>query len=121
MMPGPQIRPLAAFVFLAALAGCSTAPFSVAGSDEAVAEARAEGAGMLPRLQPFAFGMCYSPMLNEEPEIEEEAAYECSGGRLVRMGEDFFWNQCSLSQPHRVNFVCYPPDKTKRRPTAQSE
>lgn len=120
MTPGPLIRPLAAFVLLAVLAGCSTAPFSVVGSDEAVAEARAEGADMLPRLKPFAFGMCHSPILNEEPEIEEEAAYECDGGRLVRKGEDFFWNQCSLSQPHRVNFICYPPDKT-RRPTAQSE
>ena len=85
------------------------------------AEAKAEAGNLLPRLKPYAFGLCYSPMFNEDPQIEEEAAYECDGGRLVRKDEDFFWNGCSLSQPHRVNFVCYPPDKAKRRSTAQPQ
>lgn len=116
-----QTRPLAAVFLLAALTACSAAPFRVAGSDDTVSEARAEGAKTLPRLRPYAFGMCYSPMVNEDPEIDEEAAYECEGGRLVRKDEDFFWNDCSLSQPHRVNFICFPPDKAKPRPTAQSQ
>lgn len=112
------LRPLAGLFLLAGLAGCSTAPFSVEGSDEAQEEAKAQAANVLPRLRPYAFGLCYSPMFNEDPEIEEEAAYECDGGRLLRKDEDFFWNGCSLSQPHRVNFVCFPPDKSKRRPSS---
>lgn len=112
---GLRIRPLAAVFLLAALSACSAMPFRVTGSDAAADAARAESAGILPRLQPYAFGLCYSPMVNEDPEIEAEAAYQCDGGRLVRQEEDFFWNGCSLSQPHRVNFICFPPDKTKRQ------
>ena len=112
------LRPLAGLILLAALAGCSTAPFPVEGSVEAQDEAKVQAANVLPRLRPYAFGLCYSPMFNEDLEIEEEAAYECDGGSLIRMEEDFFWNGCSLSQPHRVNFVCFPPDKLKRRPSS---
>ncbi len=75
---------------------------------------------MLPRLRPYAFGLCYSPMVNWDSEVKEEAAYQCDGGRLERLDEDFFWNACSISQPHRVNFICFPPDKSRPRPTAQN-
>ena len=113
------LRPLAGIALMVALAGCSTAPFKVEGSDEATVGASVQAVNVLPRLRPYAFGLCYSPMFNEDPEIYEEAAYECDGGSLVRMDEDFFWNGCSLRQPHRQNFVCFPPDKLKRRPTAE--
>ena len=99
-----------------ALAGCSMAPFQVEGSDAARSAAEAEGAEMLPRLQPRAIGICYSPAFNEPAEVEAEAIYRCDGGRVVKQDEDVFWNGCSLSQPHRINYVCYPPDKAKRLP-----
>jgi len=102
----------------AGLAGCSFAPFEVDGSDDAVATAAAQAGELLPRLQPRAIGVCYSPAFNDPAEVEAEAVYLCEGGRLERLDEDFFWNGCSLSQPHRVNYVCYPPDKAKR-PRAQ--
>lgn len=98
----------------AALAGCSMAPFEVEGSDAAIAAAKAEAGDLLPRLQPRAIGVCYSPAFNEPAEVEAEAVYLCEGGRLVKQDEDFFWNGCSLTQPHRTNYVCYPPDKAKR-------
>lgn len=97
----------------AALAGCSMAPFQVAGSETAQDAAAAEGTDMLPRLKPRAFGICYSPAFNEPAEIEAEAVYRCDGGRVVQQDEDVFWNGCSLSQPHRINYLCYPPDKAK--------
>mgnify|MGYP006171038715 CR=1 FL=1 len=79
------------------------------------AAAKADSAGLLPRLQPRPLGICYSPTFNEPADVEAEAVYRCGeGGRLVRQDEDFFWNGCSLTQPHRVNYVCYPPDKAKR-------
>lgn len=98
----------------AGLAGCSFAPFEVEGSEHAVETARAQAGGLLPRLQPRAIGVCYSPAFNEPAEVEAEAVYRCEGGRLEKLDEDFFWNGCSLSQPHRVNYVCYPPDKAKQ-------
>ncbi|NIA70115.1 hypothetical protein HBA54_16030 [Pelagibius litoralis] len=119
MKRGLPIGPLAVIFLSGALAACSTLPFPVQGSDAAVAEATAKQADVLPRLQPYAFGLCYSPVVNEDAEIEEEAAYQCDGGRLIRQDEDFFWNECSLSQPHRVSYVCFPPDKAKRRITIQ--
>src|SRR3546814_11187830 len=69
---------------------------------------------MLPRLRPRALVVFYSRAFNEPAEVEAEAVYLCEGGRLVKQDEDFFWNGCSLTQPHRINYVCYPPDKAKR-------
>lgn len=110
-----RLAPVLAIGVAAGVAGCSMAPFQVTGSDAAVAAAQADQAGLLPRLQPRAIGICYSPTFNEPAEVEAEAVYRCGeGGRLVRQDEDFFWNGCSLTQPHRVNYVCYPPDKAKR-------
>jgi len=96
------------------LAGCSFAPYRVDGSDAAADAAKAQGAELLPRLRPRALGICYSPAFNDLAEVEAEAVYRCDGGRLEKLDEDFFWNGCSLSQPNRVNYICYPPDKAKR-------
>lgn len=104
----------------AALAGCSMAPFQVDGSDAAAEAAKAQGRDLLPRLQPRAIGVCYSPAFNEPAEVEAEAVYLCEGGRLERQDEDFFWNGCSLTQPNRINYVCFPPDKAKRLSTNDS-
>jgi hypothetical protein len=104
----------------AALAGCSMAPFRVEGSEEAAEAAEAQGRDLLPRLQPRAIGVCYSPAFNELAEVEAEAVYLCEGGRLEKLDEDFFWNGCSLTQPHRINYVCFPPDKAKRLSTNDS-
>jgi hypothetical protein len=110
-----RCAPLLLACAAAGLAGCSMAPFQVAGSEAAAAAAKAEAGDLLPRLQPRAIGICYSPSFNELADVEAEAVYRCGeGGRLVRQDEDFFWNGCSLTQPHRVNYVCYPPDKAKR-------
>lgn len=96
------------------LGGCSFAPYRVAGSDATAEAAKAQGAELLPRLQPRALGICYSPAFNDLAEVEAEAVYRCDGGRLEKRDEDIFWNGCSLSQPNRVNYICYPPDKAKR-------
>ena len=98
----------------AALAGCSMAPFQVTGSKAAAEAAQAEGADLLPRLKPRAIGVCYSPAFNDPADVEAEAVYRCDGGRVEKKDEDFFWNGCSLSQPNRVSYVCFPPDKAKR-------
>jgi hypothetical protein len=97
----------------AVLAGCSMSPFQVEGSEAAVTAARAGAGDLLPRLRPRAIGVCHSPSLNDPAEIEAEAAYLCEGGRLERLDEDAFWNGCSLSQPHRVSYVCYPADRVR--------
>lgn len=110
----PFRRPLGLFVLICAplfLAGCSMTPFPVDGSEAAQEAARAEGTDKIPRLRPRAIGICYSPAFNEPAEVEAEAIYRCDGGRVVQKDEDTFWNGCSLSQPHRINYVCYPPDK----------
>ena len=96
------------------LGGCSVAPYRVKGSDAAVESASAQSTDMLPRLQPHALGICYSPAFNDLAEVEAEAVYRCDGGRLEKVDEDFFWNGCSMSQPNRINYICYPPDKAKR-------
>jgi len=110
-------RPLGLLLMICAsvaLAGCAMAPFRVQGSDAAVEAAEAEGKDMLPRLRPRAFGICYSSAFNDPADVEAEAIYRCDGGRVVQKDEDVFWNGCSLSQPSRINYVCYPPDATKK-------
>ncbi|WP_340118464.1 hypothetical protein [Pelagibius sp. 7325] len=96
------------------LGGCSFAPYRVVGSDAAADAAAAQGADLLPRLRPLALGICYSPAFNDLAEVEAEAVYRCDGGRLEKIDEDVFWNGCSMSQPNRINYICYPPDKAKR-------
>lgn len=99
----------------AGLTGCSMAPFQVEGSEAAAEAAKAESADLLPRLQPRALGICYSPAFNELADVEAEAVYRCGeGGRVEKLDEDVFWNGCSLTQPHRINYVCYPPDRARR-------
>ncbi|MGF1592189.1 MAG: hypothetical protein ACFCUW_02855 [Kiloniellaceae bacterium] len=104
---------VAAVCAAAVVAGCSMAPFQVDGSETAVSTASAGAGDLLPRLRPRAIGVCYSPSFNDPADIEAEAAYLCAGGRLERLDEDAFWNGCSLSQPHRVSYVCYPADRVK--------
>src|SRR3546814_15304856 len=107
---GPRLLVLAA----AGLSGWGMWPCRVGGTEAAGEAAKADSAGMRPRLQPRALGVCYSRAFNGPAEVEAEAVYLCEGGRLVKQDEDFFWNGCSLTQPHRINYVCYPPDKAKR-------
>jgi len=113
----PRIGLVLSLCAAAVLAGCSFAPYRVEGSDEAAEAAKAESADLLPRLQPYAIGICYGPAFNELAEVEAEAVYRCDGGRLEKKDEDFFWNGCSLSQPNRISYVCFPPDKAKRLDT----
>ena len=113
---GPRLGLTLLVLAAAALTGCSTAPFGVVGSRAAVAAAQAEGQGMVPRLRPRAIGVCYSSAVNEPAAIEAEALYLCDGGRVVQQDEDVFWNGCSLTQPRRISYICYPPDKARRVP-----
>jgi len=113
---GPRVGLTLMLISVAALAGCSTAPFGVTGSDAAVAAANEQGADMLPRLRPRALAICYSSAVNEPADIEAEAIYLCDGGRLEKIDEDTFWNGCSLTQPERISYICFPPDKAKRLP-----
>jgi len=114
MSLSPVFRLLLVLGAGAALSACSTAPFQVEGSDAAVASAKAQAGDTLPRLQPRAYGVCYSSAFNEPEDVEAEAVYLCEGGRIEKLDEDFFWNGCSLTQPHRINYVCHPADKAKR-------
>ncbi len=109
-------RPAAPLLILmvAVLAGCSTTPFRVEGSAAAVAAASTQGQDVLPRLKPYALGICYSSAGNDLSEVEAEALYLCDGGVIEKIDEDAFWNGCSLTQPERISYVCFPPDKTKR-------
>jgi len=103
---------------LAVLTGCAMAPFKVDSSEDAVRAAEAVSKDEIPRLRPRAVSVCYGSAFNEAAQIEDEATYLCDGGRLEKLDEDFFWNGCSLSQPHRVNYICYPADQAKRQPAA---
>lgn len=109
-----RLVPLAIACAVVALGGCSMAPYRIGASDAAVAAAAAESDTYLPRLRPRALGVCYSPAFHEAAEVEAEAVYLCDGGRLVKQDDDVFWNGCSLSQPNRASYICYPPDKAKR-------
>lgn len=110
----PRIGLLLVLSSAFALGGCSMAPFQTKGSDAAADAALAQAEDMLPRLQPRAIGICYSPAFNDLAAVEAEAIYRCDGGRVEKVDEDVFWNGCSLSQPNRINYVCYPPDKAKQ-------
>lgn len=104
-------------VFLAAvLAGCSSAPYRIGGSEAAAAAAEAQGQDMLPRLRPRPLGICYSSAVNDLAEVEAEALYLCDGGVVEKVDEDAFWNGCSLTQPERISYICFPPDKTRQLP-----
>jgi hypothetical protein len=111
---GPRIGLALLVASAAVLAGCSTAPFGVIGSDAAIAAAEQQGTDLVPRLRPRAIAICYSSTLNDPEDVEAEALYLCDGGRLEKQDEDFFWNGCSLTQPRRINYICFPPDKAKR-------
>src|SRR3546814_18841160 len=94
----------------AALAGCAMAPFQVEGSEAAVEAAEADAADLLPRLQPRAIGVCYSPAFNEPAEVEAEAVYLCEGGRLVKQDEDF------RSEERRVGKECVSTCRSRWSP-----
>lgn len=98
----------------AVLVGCSMSPFKVDSPDTAVEAAAAVAKDEIPRLRPRAVSVCYSDTFNDPADVEDEASYLCEGGRLERLDENTFWNGCSLSQPHRVNYICYPADNAKR-------
>jgi hypothetical protein len=105
----------------AVLAGCSMSPFKVSSPETAVAAAEAVSQDEIPRLRPRAISVCYSATFNDPAEVDDEASYLCDGGRLEKLDENTFWNGCSLSQPHRVNYICYPPDNAKRLPEATDD
>ncbi len=106
---------LAVLALLLALAACSSAPFQVKPSDDAV--------GMVPGVpalagvlgpfdydpRPRAMALCYSGLLNRPAEVMELAGELCPyGGEVERVDDDFFWNGCALFQPQRASFVCSP-------------
>jgi hypothetical protein len=105
---------LVAVLWLAALTGCAMAPFEVKSSEAAVDAAAAVSKDEIPRLRPRAVSVCYGATFNELAEVEDEAIYLCDGGRLEKLDEDTFWNGCSLTQPHRIKYICYPADNAKR-------
>lgn len=98
-----------------ALAACSSAPYPVAPSDPAVAAVPATPALAGP-LGPFdydprphAIALCYGSALNEPAEVMARARELCPyGGEVQRADDDFFWNDCSLLQPQRASFICFP-------------
>ncbi len=107
--------PLAALALSLALAGCSTAPFQITPSDDAVRMVPAVPAlaGVLgpfdydPR--PRAVALCYGSFFNRPQEVVARAGELCPyGGEVERVDEDFFWNGCALVQPQRASFVCTP-------------
>src|SRR3546814_17459251 len=101
-----RFAPLLLVLAAAGLSGCALTPFRVAGSEAAVEAAKADSAGMLPRLQPRALGVCYSRAFNVPAEIDAEPVHLCAGGRLVKQDEAFFWHGCSLPPPPPINYVC---------------
>lgn len=109
-----KIGALAGLTMLA-LAACSSAPYAVAPSDPAVEAVPATPALAGP-LGPFdydprprAIAICYGNVLNEPAEVMALAKERCPyDGEVQRVDDDFFWNGCSLLQPQRASFICYP-------------
>lgn len=98
-----------------ALGACSTAPYDVSPSDAALAAVPAVPASVGP-LGPFdydprprAIALCYGNAFNEPAEVMARAGELCPyGGEVQRVDDDFFWNGCSVMQPQRASFICFP-------------
>lgn len=105
---------LASVAIVFAVSACSTEPFQVrAPKDLEIAElSESEAAIARGRFDfdptPWAFGLCYSGMVNNPEDLVEKAREVCPHGHIESRDEDLFWNDCALFQPRRATFVCYP-------------
>ncbi len=59
--------------------------------------------------EPRAIAVCYNSAFSEPAEVMERAQQICPGkGKIIRVEQDVFWNNCSLSKPARAIFICTP-------------
>jgi hypothetical protein len=97
-----------------ALAACSTAPFKTGAQSGTEIAPPAESEPVVARSRfdfdptPWAFGLCYSELMNSPAELSAAARDVCPYGHIESRDEDVFWNDCALLQPRRATFVCYP-------------
>lgn len=58
---------------------------------------------------PRSIAICYNSAFSEPAEVLAEVRGKCPRkGEIIRVDEDVFWNNCSLSKPVRATFVCIP-------------
>ena len=109
-------RLIIALILSAILAACFTSPYSVSPpSDVAVRVWEATPIGGPART---TIAVCYNGLGDSPAEVMEQAREACpNGGDIERVGEDIYWNPCSLSHPTRAIFACtpgkVPPSKYK--------
>ncbi len=105
---------LLALLLPALAAACASEPYEVAppavsfsaygiGSEESAPDRDAE------RARPRTIAVCYNGAFSEPAEVLAEVRHICPGkGEIIRVDDDVFWNNCSLSKPTRAAFICIP-------------
>ncbi len=58
---------------------------------------------------PRSIAICYNGAFSEPAEVLAQVREICpKKGEIIRVDEDVFWNNCSLSKPVRATFICIP-------------
>ncbi len=96
------------------LAACSTTPFQVPAPESVHEKLDAVVRANPGTVKPRVIAYCYGPRKDGWEALIENVSRHCSGEneRLLRLGEDFFTNDCPMFQPDRAVFLCV--DTTKR-------
>ena len=100
--------------FLAVLAACSTTPYQVPAPESLHEKLDAQVRSNPGSVKPRVIAYCYGPRKDGYDALIENVSKHCTGETetLVRLGEDFFTNDCPMFQPNRAVFLCV--DRTKR-------
>lgn len=96
------------------LAACGTTPFQVPAPESVHEKLDAQVEANPGTVKPRVIAYCYGPRQDGWDALIENVSKHCAGENetLVRLGEDFFTNDCPMFQPNRAVFLCV--DRGKR-------
>ena len=106
---------LSGLLLVMLVAACASEPYEVLAPGDAVARFGASAVAAAPKRlaqnspPPRAIAFCYNGAFSDPAEVLARVKEICPGkGKLFRVDEDVFWNNCSLSKPVRATFICIP-------------